>query len=93
MPENSESSPKKEKVLDLLDTTKKPSRRERQRKEAEVVPPAPSALEQKKANALDLFSDDKKKTARKAASKTAKPVIAPISKILDQEEQLQPDRP
>jgi translation initiation factor IF-2 len=86
MPENSESSPKKEKVLDLLDTTKKPSRRERQRKEAEVVPPAPSALEQKKANALDLFSDDKKKTARKAASKTAKPVIAPISKILDQEE-------
>jgi len=91
MPENSESSPKKEKVLDLLDTAKKPSRRERQQrvKEAEAAPPAPSELDKKKANALDLFSDDKKaKTARKAAAaaKAGKPVIAPISKLLEKEE-------
>ena len=34
MPKDSDSSPEKDKVLDLLDTTKKPSRRERQRQEA-----------------------------------------------------------
>ena len=85
MPENSDSSPKKTKVLDLLDTTKKPSRRERQRKEAEVVPPAPSALDEKKANALDLFAEDKKPKVRKTA-RTGKSVIGTISKILDQED-------
>ena len=86
MPENSDSSPKKSKVLDLLDTTKKPSRRERQRKEAEVVPPAPSALDEKKANALDLFADDKKPKVRKT-TRTGKSVIGTISKILDQEDE------
>ena len=85
MPENSDSSPKDSKVLDLLDTTKKPSRRERQRKEAEVVPPAPSVLDAQKANALDLFADDKKPKVRKTA-RTGKSVIGTISKILDQEE-------
>jgi translation initiation factor IF-2 len=85
MPENSDSSPKKAKVLDLLDTSKKPSRRERQRKEAEVVPPAPSALDEKKANALDLFADEKKAKVRKAATKAAKSVLPAISKILEEE--------
>ena len=89
MPENSDSSPKKAKVLDLLDTTKKPSRRERQRKEAEVIPPAPSALDEKKANALDLFADEKKSKVRKT-SRTGKAVLGTISKILDQEEEKAP---
>jgi translation initiation factor IF-2 len=86
MPENSDSSPKKSKVLDLIDETKKPSRRERQRKEAEIVPPAPSALEAKKANALDLFADDKKPKVRKT-TRTGKAVIGTISKILDKEDE------
>jgi translation initiation factor IF-2 len=85
MPENSDSAPKKTKVLDLLDTTKKPSRRERQRKEAEVVPPAPSALEEKKANALDLFAEDKKSKIRKT-SRSGKAVLGTISKLLDKED-------
>jgi translation initiation factor IF-2 len=85
MPEKSDSSPEKSKVLDLLDTTKKPSRRERQRKEAEVVPPPPSALDAKKANALDLFADDKKSKVRKTA-RTGKAVLGTISKILDSED-------
>jgi translation initiation factor IF-2 len=85
MPENSDSSPKKTKVLDLLDATKKPSRRERQRKEAEVVPPAPSILDAKKANALDLFAEEKKPKVRKTV-RTGKAVLGTISKILDQED-------
>jgi translation initiation factor IF-2 len=87
MPENSDSTPKKSKVLDLLDTTKKPSRRERQRKEAEVIPPAPSALDEKKANALDLFADDKKPKVRKTA-RSGKAVLGTISKILDKEDEI-----
>lgn len=83
MPENSDSSPKKTKVLDLLETPPKPSRRERQRKEVEVVPPAPSVLEAQKANALDLFAEDKKPKVRKT-SRTGKSVLGTISKILDQ---------
>jgi translation initiation factor IF-2 len=85
MPENSDSSPKKSKVLDLLDTAKKPSRRERQRKDAEVAPPAPSALDEKKANALDLFAEDKKAKVRKT-SRTGKAVLGTISKLLDQDQ-------
>jgi translation initiation factor IF-2 len=85
MPEKSDSSPEKAKVLDLLDTTKKPSRRERQRREAEVVPPPPSALDAKKANALDLFADDKQSKVKKA-NRTGKAVLGTISKLLDNEE-------
>ena len=87
MPENSDSSPEKSKVLDLLDTTKKPSRRERQRKDAEVVPPAPSVLDEQKANALDLFADEKKPKVRKT-TRTGKAVIGTISKLLDKEDDL-----
>ena len=86
MPENSDSSPKKTKVLDLLETAKKPSRRERQRKDAEVTPPVPSALDEKKANALDLFADDLKPKVRKKSLRTGKAVLGTISKILDKEE-------
>ena len=85
MPENSDSSPNKAKVLDLLDEAKKPSRRERQRKEAEVVPLAPSVLDEKKANALDLFADEKKPKVRKT-TRTGKSVIGTISKILDNDD-------
>jgi len=85
MPEKSDSSPKKEKVLDLLDTTKKPSRRERQRKEAEVIPIAPSKLDKAKSEALDLFSEEKKPKVRKAKV-TPNAVLGSISKILDQED-------
>ena len=87
MPENSNSSPDEPKVLDLLDTTKKPSRRERQRKEAEVVPPAPSVLDEQKANALDLFAEEKKPKVRKT-TRTGKAVIGTISKLLDKESDL-----
>ncbi len=86
MPENSDSPPKKTKVLDLLETAAKPSRRERQRKEAEVIPPAPSVLDAQKANALDLFAEDKKPKVRKTA-RTGKAVIGTISKLLDQEDE------
>ncbi|MBC8128294.1 MAG: translation initiation factor IF-2 [Gloeobacteraceae cyanobacterium ES-bin-144] len=85
MPKNSDSSPKKEKVLDLLDTTKKPSRRERQRKEIEVVAPAPSKLEKAKSEALDLFSEEKKPRVRKAAT-VAKKVAVGITKAVVSDE-------
>jgi translation initiation factor IF-2 len=85
MPQNSDSSPEQDKVLDLLGTTKKPSRRERQRKDAEVVPAAPSKLEKAKSEALDLFSEEKKPRVRKPS--TPKAGLAPISKILDREDQ------
>ena len=89
MPKNSDSSPKTSKVLDLIEETKKPSRRERQRKEAEVVPPAPSVLDAQKANALDLFTDEKKPKVRKTA-RTGKAVLGTISKVLDQDSAPEP---
>jgi len=85
MPQNRDSAPKKEKVLDLLEPTPKPSRRERQRKEIEVVPAGPSELDKAKSNALDLFSEEKKPRARKPAA-TGKNVLGSISKILDSED-------
>ncbi|MBJ7284594.1 MAG: hypothetical protein JHD00_05790, partial [Akkermansiaceae bacterium] len=65
MPENSDKSPKKAKVLDLIEAPPKPSRRERQRKDAEVIPPLPSVLDAKKAAALDLFAEEKQPKVRK----------------------------
>lgn len=85
MPKHSDSSPKKDKVLDLLDTTPKPSRRERQRKEAEVVPPAPSKLDKAKSEALDLFSEEKKPKVRKVAA-PPKHILGSISKRQGQED-------
>jgi translation initiation factor IF-2 len=85
MPKNSDSSPKKSKVLDLLDSPPKPSRRERQRKEADVAPPAPSKLDQAKSAALDLFSEEKKPKIRKPAT-PGKTGLKAISKILTRED-------
>jgi translation initiation factor IF-2 len=86
MPKQSDSSPKKTKVLDLLDTSHKPSRRERQRKEADVAPPVgPSKLDQAKSDALDLFSEEKKPKTRKPAA-PGKNVLGSISKILARED-------
>ena len=84
MPQNSDSSPKKDKVLDLLDTTKKPSRRERQRKDAEAAPPVPSKLDIAKSEALDLFSEEKKPKVKKGVA--GRNVLGSISKILEREE-------
>jgi translation initiation factor IF-2 len=85
MPEKSDSSPQKEEVLDLLGSTRKPSRRERQRMEAEAAAPAPSKLEKAKSEALDLFSDEKKPKTRKAAAQP-KAVLGSISKILGRDD-------
>ncbi len=85
MPEKKDKAPKKEKVLDLLETPPKPSRRERQRKEAEVIPAGPSPLEKKKAAALDLFAEDKKPKVKKT-TRTAKSVLGTISKNLDKQD-------
>ncbi|MDP3850954.1 MAG: translation initiation factor IF-2 [Luteolibacter sp.] len=87
MPKNSDSSPEKNKVLDLLEATKKPSRRERQRKDAEVAPPAPSKLDKAKSEALDIFSEEKKPRVRKASPPPAA-VLGSISKLLDREDPL-----
>jgi len=84
MPQNSDSSPEKPKVLDLLDTTQKPSRRARQRQEAEVPPPQVSIIDAAKRDALDLFADDKKAKARKP-TRSGKSVLPSISKILDED--------
>jgi len=85
MPKKSDSSQEKPKVLDLIEDAKKPSRRERQRKEAEVVAPGPSALDAKKANALDLFAEEKKPKVKKS-TRAPKAVLGSISKLLDRDD-------
>ncbi len=84
MPDKSDSSPEKNKVLDLIDTDRKPSRRERQRIEAAAAT-APSKLEKAKSEALDLFSEEKKPKVRKTNVPT-KAVIGSISKLLERPE-------
>jgi len=85
MPKKSDSpSEEPKKVLDLLDDTKKPSRRQRQKIVAEIVV-TPSKLDKAKANALDLFSDEGKPKVRKQAAPAKKgigsispPLIKPL---------------
>ena len=77
--DNSSEEPKK--VLDLLDDSKKQSRRQRQKSVAEVLI-APSKLDKAKANALYIFSEEGKPKARKQVT-DAKKGIGGISKILD----------
>jgi len=88
MPEHSEKNPEKperSKVLDLLDdTAQKVSRRERKRLEAEVAN-QPSAIEQAKSKALDLFAEQDKPKVRKANTSSNK-VLGSISKILDRDD-------
>ena len=82
MPQKRDRSPEQDKVLDLLEATPKPSRRERQRKVSEVVPPpTPSKLDKAKSDALDLFSEEKKTKPRKTIE-TVKTGLKSISKIL-----------
>ncbi len=92
MPSNSESKPPKKKVLDLIETPTKPSRRERQRETAaakevpapKVTPPAPA----KKA-ALDIFEESGKKKKSTGIRKTVnsgKAVVPTISKVRDKED-------
>jgi translation initiation factor IF-2 len=84
MPKNSDnSSDKPKKILDLIEDKKKPSRRERQRQDAEIAT-APSKLDTAKANALDLFTEDEKPKAKRVAGAGAgKKVLGSISKTLD----------
>ena len=77
-----ESTPPKKEVLDLVDGPKK-SRRQRQREQA----PVKETLAEKKAAALDIFSEDggAKKTNRiKKTENSGTDQLAPISKILDE---------
>jgi translation initiation factor IF-2 len=85
MPKKSDKSSEEPKeILDLLDDKKKPSRRQRQKIEAEIAV-APSKLDRAKAEALDLYAEDQKPKVRKKAAE-GKNVIGSISKILQKED-------
>jgi translation initiation factor IF-2 len=91
MAKDSDSTPPKRKVLDLIEPAKAPSRRERQRTAAQPAPEAPappSALDAAKANALDIFDDSakKKRPSVKKTSQSGKAVLPVISKLLEEEE-------
>jgi len=84
MSDTPDKTPEEEKpeTLDLLGGAKKPSRRERQRKEAAKV----KTVEDHKAEALDIFEDEGKPKKKAAKKKNAgKPVVKPISKLLEDE--------
>ncbi len=81
MADNKESNtPKKKQVLDLLDDSKKPSRREKRRIKAAE---APLSVDKQKKEALDIFSEDgKKKTSGIKKQAVAKSAVLPkISKL------------
>jgi translation initiation factor IF-2 len=80
MPKDSDKTPEKPKVLDLIEDKKKPSRRERQRVEASTV----KTVDDAKREALDLFAEEKKPKVRKAAQ-PGKSVLPTISKLRDEE--------
>jgi len=85
MPEKSDKNPEKSEILDLLDdNAKKLSRRERKRLEAEAAN-QPSAIEQAKSKALDLFTEQDKPKVRKTNAEPTK-VLGSISKILERED-------
>ena len=82
---NEESKPEKKEVLDLVDGPKK-SRRQRQRENT----PKKETLADKKAAALDIFSEDggaKKTNRAKKTGNSGKDQLAPISKVLDDSEE------
>ena len=92
MPKKSDSSHEKPEILDLIDDTKKPSRRERKRLVAEPPPPIPdlpSALDVAKRDALDLFGGEKRPRVRKPVGS----VLPPISKLLEEDQTTPPDQP
>ncbi len=74
------TTPKKKEVLDLLDDSNKPSRREKRRQKAAE---APLSVDKKKKEALDIFSEDgKKKTSGIKKQAVAKGSVLPtISKV------------
>lgn len=80
-PDNSPEEKKKEDTLDLIG--KKPSRRERQRTEASKV----KTVDDKKAEALDIFEDEgkKKKSRVRKTANSGKNIIPSISKKRDEE--------
>src|SRR6476620_657200 len=80
MPKDSDKTPEKPKVLDLIEDKKKPSRRERQRVEASTV----KTVDDAKREALDLFAEEKKPKVRKTAQ-PGKSVLPTISKLRDEE--------
>jgi len=80
MPKNSDKTPEKPKVLDLIEGAKKPSRRERQRDEASTV----KTVDDAKRDALDLYAEEKKPKVRKTAQ-PGKSVLPTISKLRDEE--------
>jgi len=81
MPDDSESKKPKPKVLDLIDDSKAPSRRERQRQEASQK----KTVEDAKKEAYDPFAEEKKPKVRKT-SQSGKAVLPTISKLLDEED-------
>ncbi|TAE78383.1 MAG: translation initiation factor IF-2 [Verrucomicrobia bacterium] len=95
MAKDSDSTPPKRKVLDLIEPAKAPSRRERQRSAAAPAKPevpVTSALDTAKANALDIFDDSgkKKRSGVRKTEQSGKPVLPVISKLLDDEEPAAP---
>ncbi|BCX48477.1 translation initiation factor IF-2 [Haloferula helveola] len=81
MPDESDSKPPKRKVLDLIDETKAPSRRERQRIEASKK----KTVEDAKREAYDPFAEEKKPKVRKT-DQSGKKVLPTISKVLSDED-------
>jgi translation initiation factor IF-2 len=84
MPKETDSTAANDEPLDLIGGEKKLSRRERQRLEAAAAA-GPTKLEKAKKEALDLFSEEKKPKARKAAV-PPKAVLGTISKILERDD-------
>ncbi|MGE9269932.1 MAG: translation initiation factor IF-2 [Verrucomicrobiales bacterium] len=81
MSNTSDSTPPKKKILNLIDEKKAPSRRERQRKEAEQK----KTVEDAKREAYDPFAEEKKPKVRKT-DRSGKKVLPSISKLLEEEE-------
>ena len=85
MPEKSEpeDKSKKRKVLDLIEPTPRPSRRERQRMEAAKH----RTIEDEKKEALNLFEEDgKKNRGIHKTQKSGKTVLPTISRLLDEKD-------
>lgn len=97
MAKDSDSTPPKRKVLDLIEQPKAATRRDRQRaaQAAEAAPPPPSKLDAAKANALDIFEEGgkKKRSTVKKTEQSGKAVLPVISKLLEDEEPAAPATP
>jgi translation initiation factor IF-2 len=81
MSDKSDSNSPKREILDLIDETKAPSRRERQRQEASQN----KTVETAKREAYDPFAEEKKPKVRKTEN-SGKQVLPTISKVRDEED-------